>query len=94
MLGMKYWYGFFGRIVLWEHMSRVENNVVTLFFIPQFPITVKVDETDIDNDDVTGDQDEEDHDTDDSDEGGTPAQATDVGRILPSRKLSHVLTEG
>ena len=75
-----------------------KTNVATLFFIPQFPITVKVDGINIDNDDVTGDRDEEDHDTDDSDDGGyetpTPAQATDVGRILPSRKLSHVLTEG
>lgn len=71
-----------------------KTTLLPFFSIPQFPITVKVDETDIDNDDVTGDRDEEDHDTDDSDEGGTPAQATDVGRILPSRKLSHVLTEG
>ena len=76
------WYGFFG-IVLREHMSRVEDNVAT-FFVPQLPITVEVDEIDIDDDDVSGDRDEEDHYTDDSDggyESPTPACATDVESV-------------
>ena len=73
------WYGFYG-IILREHMSRVEDNVATLF-IPQLPITVEVDEVDIDDGDVAGDRDEEDDDTDDSDggyESPTPIRAIDV----------------
>ena len=87
---MKYWslpwYGFFG-IVLREYMSRVEDNVATLF-IPQLPITVEVDDIDIDDNDASGDRDEEDHDTDD---GGYESPTHPLGPLMWN--LSTSLTE-
>lgn len=83
------WYGFFG-IVLREYMSRVEDKVATLF-IPQLPITVEVNDIDIDDDDVSGDWDEEDHDIDDEGyESPTPIRATHVESFS---FVSHALTE-